>query len=642
MNNQELCLALMLADSESVVVELLKAAGYWDDPNVWRYLGDSDNNYSSIGNQQSEAVAALIEKVVNGVDSRLMNACAAAGIDPSSASSPQTIRDAVTRFFESDISDKADHEGRISSWPDEKATAEGRLLTLSATGFMPAEGMPSISVADQGEGQEPDRFPETFLSLQRSNKLRIHFVQGKFNMGGTGAFQFCSGEHKLQLIVSKRNPALIEPSSPARAREWGFTIVRREWPTDGGRSSVFTYLAPHEVQVSRKGNVLSFPSETWGIFPEANDKVRGAYERQSPYGSLVKLYEYEWQGSRSNVVRSGGGLLQRLDLSLPEVALPVRVFECREGYSGHSGSFSTNVLGLTARLHRDRAANLEPGISPGHVINIDGCQVKVHLFAFKPGKDKDYRTSRHGVVFSVNGQSHATFPIDFYRRKAVGMSYLANSLLVLVDCSAITGTMREDLFMNSRDRLRDTPLARRLESELESLIRKDDSLKALRNKRRAEELSEKLADSKPLTNVLQDLLRNSPTLAKLFLQGLKLTSPFPPANTGGESMGGEFHGKTYPTYFRFRGMKDGEALVRDAHLGSRSRVALETDAADDYFMRDLDPGASRLLLVNGEHEIEIENWTVQGPRSRSRQPHPPGSTDLGKGRGRIPIPSRGH
>jgi len=614
--NSELCMTLMRADSESEVVALLTEAGYWDDPTAWRDLGDNENNYSSIGNQQSEAVAALIEKIVNGVDARLMNACAEAGIDPESSSAPSSIREAVAEFFEADPDTQSENAGRISAWPDDKATAEGRLLTLAATGYMPADGMPSITIADQGEGQEPDRFADSFMSLQRSNKLRVHFVQGKFNMGGTGALQFCSGVHKLQLIVSRRNPALVSNTGDARAQEWGFTIVRREWPTNRGRSSVFTYLAPFGASPSDPGRVLSFNAATWPIFPEANKAVRDAYGRHSPYGSLVKLYEYEWQGgSRSNIVFSGGGLLQRLDLGLPELALPVRVFECRSGFSGHSGSYATNVLGLTARLRKDKAANLEPDIASGSVINLDGCQVRVRLFAFKPGKAKDYRTARHGVVFSVNGQSHATFPIDFFRRKSVGMSYLADSLLVLVDCSGIDGQMREDLFMNSRDRLRVTPLARRLEGELEKLLRSEPTLKHLRNRRRSEELSEKLSDSKPLTDVLQGILNNSPTLAKLFLRGMKLTSPFPPANTAGDGPGGEFNGKTYPSYFRFKGLKDGEALRRDAHFGSRARVALETDAEDDYFLRDIDPAASRLLLVNGDDATEIENWTLQGPRS---------------------------
>lgn len=295
----------------------------------------------------------------------------------------------------------------------------------------------------------------------------------------------------------------------------------------------------------------------------------------------------------------------------------MRLFECRAGYRGHGGSFSTNVLGLGSRLERDKAENLESGFPIASVIDLDGRKVRVRVFAFSTKeKAKEYRTARQGIVFAVNGQSHATFPIDFFRRKSVGMGYLADSLLMIVDCSGIEGQMREDLFMNSRDRLRETKLSQRLEQELERAIKDEPTLRALRNSRRAQELADKLADSKPLTNVLEDLLRRSPTLAKLFLQGVKLSSPFPPSMGAGEGGAGEFRGKTYPTYFRFRGMASGEDLQRDAHVGSSVRVAFETDGADDYFVRDLDPGTADLLETTNETRSPVGNWVMRGPQVR--------------------------
>lgn len=613
--NQNLCMALMKADTEAEVVALLEEAGYWQNPEAWRRLGDAENNFSSIGNQQSEAVAALVEKLINSVDARLMNACAEANISPASDDAPRSIREAVGVFFEGKATPNPDVDGRIASWNNEKVTSEGLLLTLAATGNMPSEGQPSLTVADQGEGQEPDKWPDTFLSLQRSNKLRIHFVQGKFNMGGTGALQFCGGKHKLQLIISRRNPALVPAGSPSRAHEWGFTIVRREIPTDGLRSSVFTYLAPHDVAEAAEGGVLSFAAPSWPIFPQADGSVRGAYERHSDYGSLVKMYEYEWSGTKSNIVSSGGGLLRRIDSGLPELALPIRVFECRPEYSGHSGSFATNVLGLSNRLYRDRADKLEDGFPVGGIINLGGSQVKARIYAFKPGEAKNYRTARQGIIFSLNGQTHATFPLDFFRRKAVGMSYLAESLFVLVDCSAIEGETREDLFMNSRDRLRDSPLARQMEKELETLIKGDPTLKGLRNSRRAADLADKLDDAKPLSSILQNLLKKSPALSRLFLTGLQLPSPFPPGAGASGGAASDFEGKTYPTFFRFRAMSDGEKLTRDAHLGSRVRIALETDGDDDYFVRELDAGACRLLLQSDEDWTEVEDWQMRGPKA---------------------------
>src|SRR4051812_555704 len=98
MQNKELCLALMAADTEDEVVGVLKEAGYWDDPVAWRYLGDNENAFSSIGNQQSEPIAALVEKVINGVDARLVNACAVAGVAPAGNEAPRSVREAVARF----------------------------------------------------------------------------------------------------------------------------------------------------------------------------------------------------------------------------------------------------------------------------------------------------------------------------------------------------------------------------------------------------------------------------------------------------------------------------------------------------------------------------------------------------------------
>ena len=87
--------------------------------------------------------------------------------------------------------------------------------------------------------------PETFLSIDKNNKLSIHFVQGKFNMGGTGALRFC-GEHSLQLLITRRNPEILamqkDRSDPTQER-WGFTVVRRQRPLPGAggvKNSVFS------------------------------------------------------------------------------------------------------------------------------------------------------------------------------------------------------------------------------------------------------------------------------------------------------------------------------------------------------------------------------------------------------------------
>jgi hypothetical protein len=222
---KQFCLALITADSEQAVIDLLRDAGYWEDESAWRYYGDYENNYNTIGNQQSRPDAALVEKLVNSVDARLTNECLVGGIDPEGSDAPGSIVEAVATFFEPRADPKSLLAGRIRNWPDAKRTEIARGITFAATGASPQQGNPCFTISDGGEGQTPDRMPETFLSLTKSNKLRIPFVQGKFNMGGTGALKFC-GQRNLQLIVSRRNPAIAKVADNADD-EWGFTVVRR-------------------------------------------------------------------------------------------------------------------------------------------------------------------------------------------------------------------------------------------------------------------------------------------------------------------------------------------------------------------------------------------------------------------------------
>lgn len=601
---KELCHELMLSDSEDEVIRILEEEGYWQDPACWRYLGDDDSNYAIAGNQQSRPEAALVEKIINAVDARLINECLLAGIDPESSAAPKTIREAVARFIERALRPDSPNNGRVKYWGDSERTAQARQITLAATGKVPSEGNPTFSIADAGEGQSPKDFPATFMSLQRGNKMKIQFVQGKWNMGGTGALRFC-GRHSIQLLISRRNPTLVDSGSQDDSGDWGFTVVRREPATGLRRASVYTYLAPLGAKErTRLGDVLHFRAATWPIFPDE----RSAHAREAEHGTLIKLYEYDSPGFRSNIIRTDPGLLRRLDFLLPEVALPVRLFECRPQYRGHAGSFETNVSGLGVRLEDDRAENLEPGFPTSAKIAVRDQQMDVTIYAFKKGVADRYRM-QEGIAFIVNGQTHGAIPAVFFSRKRIGLSYLADSLLVTVDCSNMAVDSREDLFMNSRDRLQEGDLKHEIAEELEELLRGHTGLRQLKDRRRQEEIAEKLSDSKPLEQLLQDILRKSPALSALFLAGTKLPNPFKLKNvTTGEPE--KYSGKPFPTYFRFKGMRDAERLERDCHLNQRARIHFETDAANDYFSRDIDQGQFILTIQVDDKWEPVSSYTL--------------------------------
>jgi len=278
MNEKELCISLASADSEEEVIKILTEARYWDNPNVWEYYGGIENNFATIGNQQSKPDAALVEKIINSVDSVLMRECLRQGIDPEGDEAPLSINEALDTYF--DI-----YRGRLSNLTARKRTELAENIMLVATG---KKSDPSYAIIDKGEGQTPKKIPDTFLSLTRSNKLRIPFVQGKFNMGGTGALQFC-GRHNLQLIISKRDPQIAKMDNDETKDYWGFTIVRRENPERGMKNSVFKYLAPG-------GKILIFKADSLPLLP-GDYPVAGINPLE--WGSYLKIYNYQLTGLKT-------------------------------------------------------------------------------------------------------------------------------------------------------------------------------------------------------------------------------------------------------------------------------------------------------------------------------------------------------
>ena len=600
MDNRTLCDNLLCADREKEVIKILREAGYWDNPAVWRPYGDLENNYGTIGNQQSEAVAAIVEKIVNAIDARLTNECRVRGDDPEAPDAPQSIRQAVHRYFSGGGRFDPDRSGKLSNWTDALLNAQGDLITLTATGMRPEgrrgqrEVSPCITIADSGEGQCPDDFPHTFLSLHRNNKIRIKFVQGKFNMGATGALPYCSKERNFQLIVSRRNPELVPPDAAGRADEWGFTVVRRRDPSADSRSSIFEYLAPSFPAHSRYGAVMSFRADSYPIFPERQNP----YARNSRYGSLVKLYEYRWEGIKSDITWGSRGnvLFRRLAVALAEPALPFKVFDCR--YGNHPWV----VRGIITDLERNEGLeegfpqSIDLGVARNH-------QVKVRIYAFKPGIGENHRTARHGVLFLYNGQLHASFPINFFRRQKVRKGYLANDLLVTVDCSSIDRRDFEDLFMNSRDRLRsDSPLSTEIEGKLESFLFQNEQLRALEKNRRDAAIASKYQEDNLREDLLKEILAVNPEISRYLLVGANLVHT---GRGSRPSPNGRFEGKQFPTYF------DPGRAEYNVGVGRKVQLEFKTDAENNYFDREVSPG--KWSIADGDGSDWTNHWDRPGP-----------------------------
>jgi hypothetical protein len=179
---------------------------------------------------------------------------------------------------------------------------------------------------------------------------------------------------------------------------------------------------------------------------------------------------------------------------------------------------------------------------------------------------------------------------------------------MFVDCSEIGRRAHEKLFMNSRDRLRETDLKAKLEAELEDQIGRHEELKELASERRKRELAEQPKATESMSKVIENLLNKHPALAALLGQGLRIKNPHRPESAGTGIAG--FIGKRFPTKFHFKGHEPAFQLIRDAHVGSHVRVTFETDAANDYFKRDEQPGTFELyrLTINGPMPATNVQW----------------------------------
>jgi hypothetical protein len=281
MKDKKLLEDLLEAENEAAVLDALNQRGLLKDSSRWRYLGGMPNNQSIVHNQQSTAGAALIEKFTNGVDAILLRLCKAHGIDPRGGAAPSSMASAVSQWF-GDLSEKDPQKIRM--------LAEDNLV-LYATG---SKQRPSLSIFDAGEGQLAEDFPKTFCSLiygsdDGSYKGAIPFVQGRFNMGGTGVLPFCSEERKLQLIVSR------VPKDVAKGdhHEWAFTLFCF-FPSKQNPS--WRYL------VGSDENVLTAGSEPLALVPKMGAKsgeVCAPRERAVASGTLIKMYDYK--APRSNI-----------------------------------------------------------------------------------------------------------------------------------------------------------------------------------------------------------------------------------------------------------------------------------------------------------------------------------------------------
>lgn len=346
-SNENLFKQLYFSKTEKDVEDVIL-----NNPNVfrddnWFPLGGNENMFGIVRNQQSSPIAALVEKVTNSIDAILVKKCLEFGVQPDSREAPRSMEEAL-RLFYPDYKNWDLKQNRRKQAEDIQIIADGP----------PRET--SVIIYDNGEGQHPEKFEDTFLSLVRGNKINIQFVQGKYNMGGSGALVFC-GKKRYQLIASKRFDG---------TGNFGFTLIRQRKVGDtvsNRRSSHFEYL-------KIDNQIPNFPLD---------DIDLKLYRRNFKTGSIIKMYSYQFPSGYSGFAQD---LNQSLNEFLFEPTLPILTVDTKERYPNNK-VLELDLYGLKRRLEESQSEYIETYFSEEYVDELFG-KAKVTCYVFKPKTEK--------------------------------------------------------------------------------------------------------------------------------------------------------------------------------------------------------------------------------------------------------------
>jgi hypothetical protein len=531
------------------------------DQNNWQPYGDSKGNFGTFESQQYHPVPALIEKITNSIDAILIKECRKNGIDPKSKNAPNSMKKAVELFYKV-------KDGEIGELDSKSRRTLAENIQILAIGD---KSQPSIVIYDDGEGQTPELFESTFLSLHANNKTNIHFVQGKYNMGSTGAVVFC-GENKYQLIASKRSVDMQNNS------KFAFTLVRRHPLTrdeeyEYGKATWYEYFAPNHF-------IPSFEIDSLDL---------GLFNREFKSGSIVKLYSYQLpRGSRSDITLDLWRDLNQYMFNLP---LPVLLYEKRD-YEVKTPS--KLLLGNRTRIAIDDRSKVEKIIQFSVPRNSEIGELDIEVIVLDKKVDHKEFINHKSIIFTLNGQVHG-FDGQTFISQELGYSLLKKDMLIHVDCTKLPTSIRQDLFMSNRTHLKHGPKTEKLMDVIIDLLRKSEQLKQLNNERRDaifhddgsdKELLTELLSKLPVDKDIINLLKKNGALNFLKVKGNRIK---PEQDIFKKKL------NRFPSIFKLQ-YNDNGSLYKTIPLNSYGKVIIETDVEDDYLFRPYE---------KGQFEIEI-------------------------------------
>ena len=590
------------ADTEEELDDVVE--GLSAENNVsWKPYGNNESYFGVIENQQASPVPALVEKLTNSIDAILMRRCQEEGIDPKTADAPSSVSidpktadapssvsEAITSFFDS---------SRSWDLPGKRAR-QAESIQILARG--PRKNT-SLVIYDDGEGQHPENFSNTFLSLLRNNKNEIRFVQGKYNMGGAGAVVFC-GKKRYQLVASKRFDG---------SGKFGFTVMRKH-PLSAEEEKIRKNTWYEYLLVD--GKIPAFKIDSLDL---------GLHKRSFTTGTIIKLYSYDLpSGARSVISRD---LNQSINEFLFEPALPIYTVDLKKRYP-KDRDLERHLYGLKRRLEEDGSKYIREFFSETHNDSDIG-SLKITVYVFNPRIDgrsaketketikREFFKNNMLVMFSLNGQVHGSLASEFVTR-SLKFNLLKDYLLIHVDCTDLKTSFRDELFMGSRDRLKKGEEYTQLRQLITEILRKGRLKEIYKDWKdlittqsdSAEDLLKDFGNHLPMNQDLMRLLNHTFTLD---VKDKKRQKPAAPKSSkDNQKREVPFRPKRFPSSFNIdlKSKDKDQVPLTKVPLDGEKTLSFSTDVEDQYFDRVEEPGELKIaVLSHSTNEVEGGNET---------------------------------
>jgi len=586
---------LLECETEAEVQAVIESEPFLADPKNWRPLDARETNFNVTSNQASDGGKALTELMTNMVDAILMKAARQKGVPLTGKGAPPTMYAAVDKLIKNLRGGKLVNLEPRDPWLRDFAQKN---LVLGITGAKNKdEGLPCFTFIDNGEGQAPEDFPDTFLSLSAGTKKSIPFVQGKYNMGSSGVLRYC-GRRWFKLVVSRR----FDKSSP-----WGWTLMRRR-PGSAEDMPIAEYC------VLPDGSIPSFDAPD--LYPLRNLEGKRYDGVHIETGTVVKLYDYQ-VGRRFMSFR---GSREALNENLVETILPFRLLDLRQKPDKKRGG--DRALGVDARpfygmeyllLNSHREEGLEDEedaaglnkIDVGSFTDPELGEVSIGAIVLRrdlPGWLKP-QSSNNRVFHAVNGQVHHKRTRGYLT--TCGFPALKDRIVIVVDASKLHFGAHNEVWKGDREHLSQTLLGEKYEDEVNSTIKGSGTLKDLQNKIAQQELE--TASKTERNELFQKLVDYDPALAAL------LSDRDPSINVPGQGGGGkgdvgkgEFpEAKHSPSFVRLD--ERFTASPFEVPLNRARKILAHTDAEDGFFHRSDNRGS----LIFADDDSVREKFVVR-------------------------------